>query len=169
MNNEPLYKIKHPLGESSSYTKQEAENMVNACPGELIRITQMNKYAISQDEERYSSFLFDSKEEAIEQGKEEFDGEGFFVGEAVAPPQPETLFDVDDWLETVNCHEDYDVEWAEGWDTSTKEQRKELEDAVKITMAAWLDSHDLRPSFYNVINAVYIPSAVEQMRHENKD
>lgn len=128
----------------------------------------MNKFVISQDEERFTSTLFDSREEAIEEGKEEFNGEGFFVGEAVNPVQPETLFDASDWLEAVSCNDEYDVEWAEGWDCSTKEQRKELESEVQAVMAKWLDKYDLRPKFYNVINAEWIPSAVEAMRNEVK-
>ena len=118
----------------------------------------MSKFVISQNEERFTSTLFDSREEAIENGKEEFDGEGFFVGEAVKPAQPETLFDSSDWLETVSCNDEYDVEWAEEWDTSTKEQRKELEAEVQAVMSKWLDKYDLRPKFFNVVNTKWIPN-----------
>ena len=116
----------------------------------------MSKFVISQEEERFTSTLFDSREEAIEEGKEEFNGEGFFVGEAVNPVQPEKLFDATDWLDSVSCYEDYDVEWAEEWDCSTKEQRKELESEVQAVMAKWLDKYDLRPKFYNVINCKWV-------------
>jgi hypothetical protein len=122
----------------------------------------MNKFVISSDEEMFGSTFFESKEIAIEEGKIEYEGESFWVGEAVSPTKPESIFSVDDWLEGVSCHTDYDVEWAEGWDTSTKEQRKELESEVQSIMGKWLDKHDLRPSFFNVVNVELVPHALTE-------
>lgn len=123
----------------------------------------MSKFVISQNEERFNSEIFDSREDAIEQGGEEFNGEGFYVGRAVSPASPESLFEVSDWLETVSCNGEYDVEWAEDWDFSTKEQRKELEMEVQSVMAKWLDKYDLRPKFFNVVEVAYIPSTDENI------
>jgi len=58
---------------------------------------------------------------------------------------------------------------AEDWDMSTKEQRAELEREVRSVMAAWLDRHNLRPTFFNVHNSTMVEqnSAAHAARKEN--
>lgn len=112
-------------------------------------------YCYSRDEKTFYG-RFDTIEEATD---EALDGhESGWVGEAVPPPQPETFWRADDWLEHVSVQDEYSGDWAEDWDESTKEQRAELEAEVQSVMAAWLDKHGLRPKFFNVKNSKLVTS-----------
>lgn len=90
-----------------------------------------------------------SREEAIA----ELGGHGGWIGQDRPPTQPEAFWRANDWLDHVSCQDDYSLECAEGWDCSTKEQRRELEEQVRSVMAAWLDRHGLRPRFFLVESA----------------
>lgn len=108
------------------------------------------KFSVSWDGERYHGD-YGSIEEAMSEGTNS--GRAFWIGECEPPTQPEDLWDADEWLEYVSCQDEYCNEWAEDWDQSTKEHRAELEAMVRPVLAAWLDKHDLRPKFYNIVNA----------------
>jgi len=118
-------------------------------------------WAISSDSENYNHADFKSKEEAIAEGLIFYGGEPFYVGELEEPTPPEDLFDCGDWLEHVSCQEDYEGDHAEGWDSSTKEQREELNQEVRQVLSAWLDRHNLRPSFWNIPNGERIEPNVQ--------
>lgn len=113
------------------------------------------KWSISTNGENYSG-TFDTAEEAIEEGKQygEWNGGTFWVGQCVAPIQPEDLFDgwsIDNWLENdVYEHDDYAGEWAEGAVNASKDQCEELAAEIRPLIAAWLDRHGLRPTHFNV-------------------
>jgi hypothetical protein len=107
-------------------------------------------WAISSDGENYGYTTFPTEDAAIAEGVEYYAGEPFYVGKLEEPPQPEEFFDCADWLECVSCQDDYAGEHAEDWDDSTKEQRDELNEEVRKVLAAWLDRHNLRPTFFNV-------------------
>lgn len=113
-------------------------------------------WATSLNGEVYDHPFYASRADAVAAGLAEYNGEAFWIGEAFPPEKAEAFFDAGDWLENVSCQEDYDGDHAEGWDMSTKEQRAELEREVRPVMAAWLDRHNLRPTFFNVRNAVMI-------------
>lgn len=106
-------------------------------------------FSYSRDESRFHG-SFDTREEAVAEALDGYE-EGW-VGENEPPPQPEYLWDAEDWLEHVSCQDEYGSDAAEGWDDSTKEQRAELEIEVRKVMAAWLDKYDLRPKFWTVVN-----------------
>jgi hypothetical protein len=107
-------------------------------------------FSISTDEENYSSGPFETIEKAIEEAVDGHGYERFWIGETVAPEQPEALWTAEHWLEYVSETEDYMSEWAEGWDAASKSQREELETEVRQVMAKWLDRHKLRPTFWNI-------------------
>jgi hypothetical protein len=108
------------------------------------------QYAFSTDEERYTGG-FGSLEAACAEAAAVVGVDGrFWAGEAVPPPQPETVWRADRWLEEAGEQDAYCGDWAVDWDRSTKEQRAELEREVRAVMAAWLDRHGLRPRFFNV-------------------
>jgi len=114
------------------------------------------KFSISTNEEMFIGD-YDSREEAIAAGPAEVvdaDSERgvFWVGEQVPPMQPEDYWDADDWMEHVACQDAYRGDHAEDWGRCTKEQRDELEMAVRKVMAEWLDHHKLRPDFFNITN-----------------
>lgn len=81
---------------------------------------------------------------------EELGGAGGWIGRDRVPIQPEEFFHAEDWLESVSCSDEYNMECADGWDASTQEQREELDEIVRAAMAAWLDRHGLRPRFFVV-------------------
>ncbi len=109
------------------------------------------KWAISTDGESYQH-QFDTIEDAIAEGKHH--GRRFFVGKCVAPEPPENLFDrwsVDRWIDSeVREHEDYSGEWAADAIPATREQQNELAEQIRPVIAAWLDRHKLRPTFWNI-------------------
>lgn len=111
-----------------------------------------SKYSYNTDEGVYHG-EYASKSAACDEAAAHVGvGGHFWVGECVDPPQPETLWRAEDWLEHVSVQDGYSGDWADGWDGSTKEQRKELEVEVQKVMAAWLDRHKLRPQFWNIQN-----------------
>ena len=113
-------------------------------------------WCTSLNGETYDYPLYDTREQAVEGGTVEYNGNPFWVGMATPPERAENFFDAEDWLENVACQDDYSGDHAEGWDMSTKEQRAELEREVREVMAAWLDRHNLRPTFFNVNNSSLI-------------
>lgn len=117
----------------------------------MSKDTVAGHWAISLNGENYGSVDFPTKEEAIAEGRALYPGETFYVGQIEAPTPPEDLWRAEDWLEHVSVQDAYCGEHAEDWDDSTEGQRKELEEEVSKVMAAWLDRHDLRPKFWNVV------------------
>lgn len=109
------------------------------------------QYSMSRDEERYYG-KFDTIEEALAEA-ESNDYGTVWIGIVSPPPAPESRWCAEDWLEDVSCQDEYCGEWAEAWDRSTEKQRQELEDEVRQVMAAWLDRHKLRPTFWNINGA----------------
>lgn len=110
-------------------------------------------FAISTDNENFHSKC-PTIEAAIEEAIHDYDYEHFWVGRVIPPPQPETLWAAEDWLEHVSVQDEYSGEWAEEWDGSTDDQRAELETEVRRVMAAWLDRHQLRPKFFNITDPI---------------
>lgn len=116
------------------------------------RSPPMTKYSYSHDDEHFHG-EYDTPEEAFAMSNED----SAYVGENVAPTQPEDFWRAYDWLEHVSCQDEYSMDAAEGWDDSTKEQLSELETEVRKVMAAWLDRHGLRPKFWIVENVKRYP------------
>lgn len=118
-----------------------------------MKVGNMSKqFSYSHNGEEYHG-RFDTfeqaKAEACEMG-------ATFVGECVAPPAPESYFDADDWLEHVSCQDEYSIDAAEDWCRPTREQRGELENEVQAVMAAWLDRHGFRPTFFLIENPIQV-------------
>ena len=109
-------------------------------------------FAYSWDMESFHG-KFDTPEEAI--GEAARDADRFWIGRCVPPPQPETYWDAEAWLEHVSCQADYCGDWAEDWFTGTNDQCSELESAVRKVIAEWLDRYSLRPRH------CFIPETVE--------
>lgn len=111
-------------------------------------------YSFSYDEENYQQ-EFDSIEDACKEAAscDPEEHACFWVGEVVPPPAPEDFFDVDDWIDRVQDQDEYCGDWADHWCDATKEQLEEANRAVRSALAAWLDRHGLRPTFFNVEHA----------------
>lgn len=115
-------------------------------------IVESELWAVSSDGERFGHEDFASREEAIREGVIAYGGQSFYVGRIERPTQPEEWFEAEDWLELVSGQDEYAGDHAEDWDNSTPEQRAELTEEIRKVMAAWLDRHRLRPTFWNVAN-----------------
>ncbi|NCX94328.1 MAG: hypothetical protein EBX40_06610 [Gammaproteobacteria bacterium] len=107
-------------------------------------------YSTDGSAEIWTSGRYDTIDDALDEAFAWDAEKVVYIGECKRPPQPESIWEADDWLETVSCQDEYSIEVAEGWDRATKEQKEELETAVRNVMAEWLDKHDLRPKFYLV-------------------
>lgn len=105
-----------------------------------------DKYGYSSNgEEFYGDF--DSPEAAADEGINE-EGGSCVVGMFSAPCTPEGCIDAGLILEQVACQDDYCVgDWGSDWPESNKEQEQELTESLRAVFAAWLDKHNLRPTF----------------------
>lgn len=108
-------------------------------------------FSLSSDGEYYQG-RFDTVAAAAHSAQL-LDYEHFWIGELTPPPPPESLWEAVDWLEHVSIQDEYAFEHAEDWESSTEEQRAELEEQVRKVMGEWLDRHGLRPQFFNVYDA----------------
>lgn len=108
------------------------------------------KWTCNDDEDVWSSGEeFDTREAAIEGGKELYAENGFFyIGIMRKPMPPEIYWGYDDWLRTVDDQDDYRNDFGDDWCDATKEQFEELDDIVQLAIGAWLDKHKLRPKFH---------------------
>lgn len=125
------------------------------------------------DEIWYDTHEFDTKEEAIKYGIQQYKDFLIDVMEdasmyGYSPCVPSSLFEVgekssfaphidvdmilDDVVEqaTWQCGEIAD-DWL-SWDTITKAQEEELQNNMQNVFDEWLKKHHLEPTFYNVIN-----------------
>lgn len=117
---------------------------------------------------------FDTKEEAIEYGIQEYKdylagiSTELFDNDYNYPDPPSSCFEVgegkpfvpyvdSDWIiEQVveqaswQCGEIGD-DWLR-WDTITKEQLEELQNNMQKMFDEWLKKHGLEPTFYNIVN-----------------
>lgn len=125
------------------------------------------------DEIWYDTHEFDTKEEAIKYGIQEY--EDFLMDEIVSasmdnrhPCVVSSLFEVgekssftpyiyigmilDDVVEQAmgQCGEVADG-WLD-WDIVTKEQEEELQNNMQKVLDEWLKKYDFEPTFYNIIN-----------------
>lgn len=123
---------------------------------------------IGSSEERFDT-QYDTKEEAIEYGKEEYDwNEGFYICEAITPEiQLADFFVWDHWIEwaTEQAWDDYgDPDGDADLFPITSDQAKQLEAAIKKTINEWQAENKLKFSawqFSDSRNHEYIPVTVE--------
>lgn len=104
------------------------------------------KWSISTNGENYSG-QYDTKEEAIAEGQA-MGYDSFYVGQCCSPISPEAAWCGEDWIDHVLCQDDYSGEWADGSLNATNEELAELEGEVRPILAAWLERHGLRPTFW---------------------
>lgn len=108
-------------------------------------------WSYSTDEESYYG-SFQTPDEAIAEAAT-IQAE-FWVGENIRPRQPESYWDVDDWIEQVSCSDEYSSDFAEDWFEGSVAQCLELKTEVQHVLSRWLDRHSLRPRFWVVENPV---------------
>lgn len=108
------------------------------------------QYSYSTDEENYHG-EYSSREQAAMAGFHENEDYDFiYVGENALPVPPEDIIEASDLIEKVQCHEDYETEWADGWPRVATHQVEELTSEIRKVFAAWLDKYAARPAFWTV-------------------
>lgn len=126
-----------------------------------------NQWMYNSNEEVWTNCdYFDTKEEAIEVGKKEFENDSFYVGQinnsniGVGVDADRILDDIaenvrgevggvaDDYLSYVN-----------------KEHLSELEDLLNDVLHQWMDKHDYRPKYFRVDNVDCITT--DDVRHQS--
>jgi hypothetical protein len=113
------------------------------------KVESVDRYSYSHNEENYYG-SYATREEAIAEASADLDkGDRFWTALNSPPTQPEAFWQAEDWLEHVSCQDEYGCDWSMDWESSTAEQRAELEAEVRPVMAAWLERHGLRPRFWS--------------------
>jgi hypothetical protein len=121
-------------------------------------------WLISTDEEMWSSTSeFATREEAIAHGPDEDGlepGATYWVGRywvgrkaSVIDVKDSSLFSADSFIETLGmlAFDQVDLDLSDGWpDDPGKEAKAELERDVAKVMRAWIEKHDLSPSFFTI-------------------
>lgn len=120
-----------------------------------MKITKTGKWTISQDEEYWLySEKFDSKEKAIEFGKEEFCHEDFYVGQIY-----NIEFDGKDLYDpSERIIEELDIELyeeigevSEYWrDEITREQELDLNKMINEAVLKWIEKNKLQPNCFKI-------------------
>lgn len=120
-----------------------------------MKVTKTGKWIISQDEEYWDSVdEFDSKEEAIKFGKEEYLHEDFYVGQMynikfegkeLYDPSERIIDELSDCLydEVGDCSENW-------WNSITREQEKDLNKMINETVLKWIEKNDLKPNCFKI-------------------
>lgn len=126
-----------------------------------MKITKTGKWTISQDEEYWSySEEFDSKEEAIEFGKEECCHEDFYVGQKYDLEfDGKDLYDPSERIigELSYLLEDDIGEYAESWwNNITAEQELDLNKMINETVLKWIEKNKLQPSCFKIDDVEFI-------------
>jgi hypothetical protein len=119
----------------------------------------IGKWGYSTDEENWNGDgWFETKEEAIQEGKENYEGDfSFYVGKAVeVKPYVEVERFLDEISESIydecgDCAEDY----LNGLDVQIKH---ELGKELNQVLQNWLTKHNLHPNFYLIedVEQIYL-------------
>ncbi len=120
-----------------------------------MKITKTGKWTISQYEEYWSySEEFDSKEDAIKFGKEEYPHEDFYIGQVYG-----LKFDRKDLYDpSERIIEELDIELyeeigevSEYWrDGITREQELDLNKMINETVLKWIEKNKLQPNCFKI-------------------
>lgn len=128
----------------------------------------MSQFAYSSDGENYSGDGYETRDLCVEAAPEELaldPGDGFYVGEAVKPSGEEWIPDGDHIIEVMKDNQgdsDSSGEWAESWLEKVKpEDLDALTDAIRATVAKWMDDTCNRPAFFTVIDVTEHLAPVE--------
>lgn len=116
-------------------------------------------WVIRQDEEYFGSGdEFETKEEAIEVGHDEYYREGFYVGEVKEVKLMCSNLGQEIIELLQNYHYSNDGEIAENYlDDVRTEHIKELDEILDKAIVEWATKHSYLPDYFHVVNIEYIP------------
>ena len=107
------------------------------------------EWYVSQDQEHWTIASADTRDEAIDAGRENYGEEGFYICEAKKQDFPyRRMFHLDRMFENM-IDDDWGEVWGEDQDSIfaskvTSEQVKDLEAMLIETFKAWVAKHDVK-------------------------
>lgn len=113
------------------------------------------QWTFSTNEEMFTyGEYFKDKKEAIEAGREYFEGSSFYVGQVEDIGIRFVHIAAEEVLETIGDRVYDEVgEVAEQYLTKIpKEQEQELENEINAVLEKWITKHGYEPTFFKVIN-----------------
>lgn len=118
-------------------------------------VIETGKWLFSQNEEYWDSVNeFDSKEEAIEFGKEEYPYEDFYVGQMYDLKfEEKELYDSSERIIgelSDNLYEQVGECSENWWISITKEQEEDLNKMINETVIKWIEKNKLQPSCFKI-------------------
>lgn len=123
-----------------------------------MKHAEEGKWTVSTDEEIFNDGLFFStKEEAIEGGKIEFTWEGecpsLFVGQ-VKSLELQMAVNVDSIIENIaeNVYDEAGEVAEDYLNDVKKEHAEELESDLNEVLLNWINKHNYKPTFFQVVN-----------------
>lgn len=133
----------HSALPSSQTGSGPADSSSAATPDEHGIGAEVWGYSDSQEAERWSG-MCSSREEAIEEGTDEYNGEPFYIRSGTVPDPGKWATGICDWLvdRMIDSAHDDVGEVAEDYGAS-----KEAEDALDELLAAWARKH-MKPDFW---------------------
>lgn len=128
---------------------------------------------ISSDEETYYKIAAQTREEAVEAGREEYGGEEFYIAEAKPQEFPYHLMFNLNWMfeSVMENGEDYWGEDQEGpfVKQPTGEQEKDLKAMLIEATKAWVEKHDIKLTEPWAFGAMRNEEKIEETRHDQQD
>lgn len=111
------------------------------------------KWTFSSNEESFCNDEFDTRNEAIEAGRDYYDNDPFYVGR-IEYPGLGVLVDVSGILELININmTDECGECAEDYLMHTeKEHDQELDHELCDVITRWINKHGYEPTFYKIVD-----------------
>lgn len=118
-------------------------------------------YQIGESEIWGNSSEFDTKEEAIREGRKEIlygnknmqgDSYSYFYVGMIEKVEP-TGVDIEWLLENIAENTTDDIEVGEGYLYDvTKEHQEELEQKLNEVLFSWMNKHNYNPTFFRIVN-----------------
>jgi len=112
---------------------------------------ETGKWCTSRDGELYNPDDYNTKEEAIEGGKLDYEYTTFYVGKVVALEFEESdIYISEDAFESLaNTLSEDCGEVAEEWD-ATNEELEELDEMLSKTVIEWVNKNNLHPKCFGI-------------------
>lgn len=118
------------------------------------------KWIYNSDEEVWMNCEhYDTKEEAIQAGKEDYEGDSqFFVGQ-IKNMNIGVGVDADRILDDIaeNVYDEVGEAAEDYLGSVRKDELSELEDLLNDALRQWMDKHDYKPKYFSVENIESIP------------
>lgn len=125
-----------------------------------------DKWVASSSDDMFSTnYFFDSIEDAIAFGREEYqDDDGFYVGQVDDVKSVDTSINTQFILDIISerAYEQFGDIASDYLYNIKPEHVKELDEALNKVISHWMDFYDYNPSYFTVHNIQYISNEGEE-------